>query len=267
MQYTGDRVAFSLFGIDVYWYAIIIVTGMVLALYLVSREMGRRGMDPDNAYDIGLWILPFGVVGARLWYVIFEWHRYDSFLDVINIRDGGLAIQGGIIAGLIVGLVLARKKGFWFPRLSDIIMPGLALAQGIGRWGNFINNEAHGVPTDLPWGVIIDGVSYHPTFLYESLGDILLFFLLVLYTRKWLRRDGQVTCLYFVGYGILRYFVEGLRTDSLMVGDFRVAQILAILGIVVGLVWFIILSKKPDNASIPGKNPYHKKENESFSSL
>lgn len=262
MQYTGDRVAFSLFGIDIYWYAVIIVTGMVLALFLVSKEMERRKMDPEVAYDIGLWILPFGVIGARLWYVIFEWHRYDSLMDIINIRDGGLAIQGGILAGILVGYFVAKKKKIAFLRLTDIVMPALALAQGIGRWGNFINNEAHGVPTDLPWGVIIDGVAYHPTFLYESIGDILLFAFLVLYTRKWLKRDGQVTCLYFVGYGILRFFVEGLRTDSLMFGSIRVAQLLAILGLVVGLIGFFILSKKPANAAIPGKDPARPEERE-----
>lgn len=248
MQYEGSRVAFSIFGIPVYWYAILIVTGMVLAVVLSSKEVKRMGGDEDLIYDLALWVLPLGVVGARLYYVIFEWENYAGDLGkILDIRSGGLAIHGGIIAGLIVGFFFTRKRGIKFFALSDIIMIFLPLAQAIGRWGNFINNEAHGGPTDLPWGVIIDGQKYHPTFLYESIGDFLVFIFLWYFFRNKQKRFGQTTSLYLILYGILRYFVEGLRTDSLWVGSFRTAQLVSIAMVALGLIQFIVQSRKSNN--------------------
>ena len=260
MQYQGSGVAFQLFGIGIRWYAIFIVTGMVLALRLCEKAMQRRGIDGDMIYDLAIWMIPIGVAGARLWYVIFEAHRFHSLWDVLNIRSGGLAIQGGIIAALVTGWFFAKKKKFSFLRLTDLVFPYVALAQSIGRWGNFTNNEAHGGPTSLPWGLIIDGVAYHPTFLYESIGDFLIFLFLYYFSRKKLKVDGQTTCLYLITYGIVRFFVEGLRTDSLMWGPVRVAQALALTGGVIGVIGLILLSKKSPNADIPGINP--KKGNE-----
>lgn len=260
MQYTGDGVAITLFGLEIRWYAVFIVTGMMLALYLLSRQMKRRHIDPDLAYDIALWVLPFGIIGARLWYVLFESARFPTFWSVINLRSGGLAIQGGIMAGLLVALVWSKKKHFSLFRLTDMIAPGLALAQGIGRWGNFTNNEAHGGLTDLPWGLWIDGQRYHPTFLYESVGDILLCLFLFWALRRLVKRDGQATALYFIGYGLLRFFVEGLRTDSLYWGPIRVAQALSLIGIVVGIVALLFFQKQAPNAHLLGKNPADPKE-------
>ena len=248
MEYTGDGVAIRLFGLEIRWYAVMIVTGMIIAIYLAGKEAKRRGFDEEVIYDLAMIILPISVLGARIWYVLFEWERYQGdFLAMINIRQGGLAIQGGIMAGLVTGYFFCKRKNLPFLTLADILFPVVALAQGIGRWGNFFNNEAYGVATDLPWALIIDGQKVHPTFLYESIGDILLFFFLRYYSKNHAKADGQVAMLYFVFYGILRFFVEGLRTDSLYWGEYRVAQILSILGVIIGLVGYYLLSKKKMN--------------------
>lgn len=243
-EYTGDGVAFTLFGLEVRWYGILIVTGMLLAVLLSSREARRKGMSEDIIYDLSLWILPAGVIGARLWYVLFEPQRFSSFWDVMNLRTGGLAIQGGVMAGFLASWLFLRRRKVSFLRVADCIIPFLPLAQAIGRWGNFFNNEAYGYAADVPWAVLINGKPHHPTFLYESIGDFLLFLFLWYALRKQNKKDGQVTALYFVFYGILRFFVEGFRTDSLYFGPLRVAQILALLGLLLGLVGYAVIARK-----------------------
>ncbi len=248
MQYNGSRVAFSIFGVDVYWYAILIVTGMVVAVVGASKLLKKVGGNEDDLYDFSLWVLPASIIGARLYYVIFEWENYaGDLMKIIDIRSGGLAIHGGIIAGVIVGLIFTKSKSIRFFTLSDVVMVFLPLAQAIGRWGNFINNEAHGGPIDLPWAVIIDGQKYHPTFLYESMGNVLIFIILLSFFNKKQKRFGQTTGLYMILYGILRFFVEGLRTDSLYMGPLRVAQVVSIVFIVGGLILFFVQSKKEAN--------------------
>ncbi|MDY3051852.1 MAG: prolipoprotein diacylglyceryl transferase [Ndongobacter sp.] len=250
MSYQGDGVALSLFGLEIRWYAVFIVTGMILAIWLSSREAQRRGIDSENISDLALVMLPVAIVGARVWYVLFEWNnRYaQNPILIFDIRGGGLAIHGGIIASLIVGAVFCKKRKLPFFRMADIIFPYVALAQGIGRWGNFTNNEAFGGPTDLPWALIIDGQKVHPTFLYESIGDVLICLLLIWFTRKKLRVDGQVAMWYLIGYGILRFFVEGLRTDSLMLGGLRVAQLISCAGILAGIAGLVLLSRRPPHS-------------------
>ena len=243
-EYTGDGVAFSLFGIEIRWYAIMIVTGMFLAVLLATREAKKRGYGDEVISDLALWMLPIAVIGARIWYVIFEPQRFSTFLDVINIRSGGLAIQGGIMASLIVIFIFSRRRKLPFFELTDLIAPGLALAQSIGRWGNFFNNEAYGYSTNVPWAVLIQGEPHHPTFFYESVGDFLIFLVLLIFLRRSKKINGRTTMLYFVLYGILRFFVEGLRTDSLYFGNFRVAQILSLCGIGIGILGFFILSTR-----------------------
>lgn len=245
MQYTGSPVAFSIFGIDVYWYAILIVTGMILAVHFSSKEMERRDMDGEVIYDLAFYILPAAIIGARIYYVIFEWNSFGGdILKIIDIRSGGLAIHGGIIASLIVGYIYTKKRKLDFFKISDVVFPFLSLAQAIGRWGNFINQEAYGGPTDLPWALIIDGQKVHPTFLYESIGNILIFAYLLYFLKNKQEFDGQTTFLHFILYGILRFFVEGLRMDSLMLGGVRVAQLVSLSGVLIGIIAIILINKK-----------------------
>lgn len=180
-----DRVAFSIFGIDIMWYAILISLGMVLGILLATKEAKRRGISEDDLSDILLVSLPLSIIGARLYYVIFQWDYYkNNPIEIINIRGGGLAIYGGIIAAYLAAYFMSKKKKINFLDITDLTAPSLALGQAIGRWGNFINMEAHGTETNLPWAVIIDGKSYHPTFLYESLGNFIIFIFLLYYSRK-----------------------------------------------------------------------------------
>lgn len=247
-HYEGDGVFLRLFGLDIRWYAICLVTGMLVGTYLASKEFERRGYSSDTIYDLALWALPAGVVGSRIWYVLFEMDRFPNLWAVLNIRSGGLAIQGGVMAGILVAYLFAKKRQIPFFTLVDCLSPFLILAQGIGRWGNFFNNEAYGYPTDLPWAVLIDGVGHHPTFFYESVGDILIFFFLYAHLRRQKVPKGKTTMLYFLCYGILRFFVEGLRMDSLYFGSIRVAQLLALTGAALGLIGLVWIRKREKEA-------------------
>lgn len=240
-----DRVAFTIFGIEIMWYAILIGTGMLLGILFAERDAKRRGFSTDTLMDILIWALPLSIVGARIYYVVFQWSYFkDNPLQIFNIRGGGLAIYGGIIAAYLTAFVMSKIKKVSFIELADITAPSVALGQAIGRWGNFINQEAHGYETNLPWAVIIDGVGYHPTFLYESIGDALIFIFLYIFARKFQKKNGQVAALYLILYGILRFFVEGLRTDSLYFLGLRISQIVSIVGILIGVfIWFFYKEK------------------------
>jgi len=197
--------------------------------------------------DLALFLIPLGVLGARIYYVIFSWDQYSgNLMDILNIRGGGLAIHGGIIAGILTGFVFSRIKKIDFFKLADTVVLGVPLAQSIGRWGNFVNQEAHGGPTDLPWGIMIDGQKVHPTFLYESIWDLLIF-LFIFLRRKKKKYEGSIIVEYITLYSLGRFFIEGLRTDSLMLGPIRMAQFVSLLGVVVGVVLHIILSKRSKN--------------------
>lgn len=245
MSPTLDRVAFKIFGIEIMWYAILIGIGMLLGIYLAERDARRRGLNPDDLMDVLIWALPLSIVGARLYYVAFEWNQFkDNPIQILNIRGGGLAIYGGIIAAFLTAYIVCRIKKISFIKIADITVPSLALGQAIGRWGNFINQEAHGYQTDLPWAVIIDGVGYHPTFLYESIGDAIIFAFLFYFARKRQKYIGEVSALYLILYGVLRFFVEGLRTDSLYFLGFRISQLVSIAGIILGVfLWFYSRNK------------------------
>lgn len=242
-----DPVAFSVFGIDIAWYGILIVIGMILAILVdMSLIDGRYGFTKDNFLDFVLIMIPIAVITTRLYYVIF--YDLDYYLSnpaqILNFRQGGLAIHGGIIGGIIVGYIYTKKKKIPFYYLADIIAPGLALAQSIGRWGNFINQEAHGGPTDLPWAITVNGVKVHPTFLYESIITFSIFLFLYFYLSKRKKFDGQLFAIYLIVYSIGRFFIEGLRTDSLYFGPFRVAQLVSILGVACGIIIYIVQSKR-----------------------
>lgn len=234
-----DSVAFTVFGIEVMWYGILIALGVFIGIILALKEVKRQGLSEDNFIDMLILAIPAALIGARIHYVIFNWNYYSNNLtQIFNFRGGGLAIHGGLIAAVIVALLFTRKRNMEFWKAADIAAPSIALGQAIGRWGNYLNQEAYGTPTDLPWGIMIDGVSVHPTFLYESIGDFLIFIFLVWYTRKKSKNSGEVFLLYIVLYSLLRIFVEGLRIDSLMLGSIRVAQLISVLSIIIGLYLF-----------------------------
>lgn len=247
MQFNIDPIAFRVFGIPIRWYGILIALGVFLAMLVVDRLSKKEGMDENTISQIFFAALFFGIIGARIYYVIFKWDYYKANPgSILNIREGGLAIYGGIIAGLIAIFVYTRIKRISFFRITDILAPGVILAQSIGRWGNFVNQEAYGYPTDLPWGLIIDGQKVHPTFLYESLGDFIIFIILYkLFSSK--KYDGKITYLYMLLYGVLRFFVEGLRQDSLYIGPLRVSQLVSLLLAVAGLLLLFIKARTKKN--------------------
>ena len=246
-----SRVAFTLFGVDIYWYGLIIGVGFALAVFLALRNAKKHGLVEDDIINILLIAVPVAIIFARLFYVVFYTKNW-TFAEIINIRDGGLAIYGAIIGGMGAAAVYSWVKKINFLALGDLAGPYFALAQAIGRWGNFVNQEAFGYNTNLPWGMTsqpiqnelslmaargVDVNPYlpvHPTFLYESIWNLLTFVLLVILSRK-KKFNGQIFCLYMALYGFGRMFIEGLRTDSLMLGSIRVSQL-------IGLVFFLVFT-------------------------
>ncbi|NLY44435.1 MAG: prolipoprotein diacylglyceryl transferase [Tissierella sp.] len=240
-----DPVAFEIFGLPIRWYGILIASAFLVGTIIAIREAKRKGKDEEILIDLLLFAVPAALIGARIHYVIFSWDLYkDNPMEVFNFRGGGLAIHGGIIAAVIVALIFCkiRKQNFW--EFADITAPSIILGQAIGRWGNYANQEAHGGPTDLPWGIMINGVKVHPTFLYESIWNFLAFVFLMWYSRNKSKVDGEVFLLYIILYSFARYFIEGLRTDSLMWGQFRVAQLISALSILIAAI--ILYRKRKD---------------------
>ena len=239
-----DPVAFTLFGMDIMWYGILIGTGFVLAIIICYKRAPKHGIQSDHILDFAIFLIPASIVGARAYFVIFSWENYaGDFWKILNTRNGGLAIHGGIIAGIIVGLLVCKYHKINFLELADLVLPTVALAQAIGRWGNFFNSEAHGGPTDLPWAIYADGQYVHPTFLYESLWCFALFWFL-LWLDKRRAFPGQLACLYGMLYSLERGLVEQLRTDSLMIGSFKQAQVLSFFVFVFCLALYIILRNR-----------------------
>ena len=238
-----NPVAFTVFGIEVRWYGVLIALGMVLATLLTYKRAPRHGLEPDRVLDFILICIPVGIIGARLYYVVFNWSMYEGdFLKIINLRLGGLAIHGGLIFGIAAAVILCAVWKIRPLNVMDLAVPGVALAQAIGRWGNYFNSEAHGGPTDLPWAVTVNGQTYHPTFLYESIWCFLLFLFLI-YMDNHRRFEGQIFLLYGILYSVERFFVEALRTDSLMIGPFKQAQVLSLSVIIVFTIASVILYK------------------------
>ncbi len=242
-----DPIAFEILGIEVRWYGILIAFGMFLAVLISSRRAPKHGLTDDDVLDLALWMLPAGVIGARVYYVLFNLRYYHTLGEMLNIRGGGLAIHGGLIFGFIAVLLVCRHKKIRTLNMADLIIPSVALAQSIGRWGNFFNGEAHGGPTDLPWGIIVDGVRVHPTFLYESIWCLILFIALSYFDMNMRIADGQTLSLYFIFYSLERFFVEALRTDSLMIGPFKQAQVISLCAIVLGLCLYVYVTRKANS--------------------
>ena len=244
---TPDRVAFTVFGIDIMWYGLLIGIGMVAAVVLSYRRAPKHGLNSERVLDVVLWSIPAGVIGARLYYVLFQWDYYkDHLKSILNIREGGLAIHGGILAGVGLGAILLwkvwKEDGLAY---VDLCIPTIALAQAIGRWGNYFNQEAYGRETTLPWAMMVNGKFVHPTFLYESIWCLLLgCFLIWLADSGRQKFKGQILCLYLMLYSVERFFVEGLRTDSLMIGPLRQAQVISLVLFAAGAAGYALLRKK-----------------------
>ncbi|MBO8176180.1 MAG: prolipoprotein diacylglyceryl transferase [Bacillus sp. (in: Bacteria)] len=248
-----DPIAFSIGPIEVRWYGVIIGIGIVLGYLLASKEAEKRGLDSDIFADLLIWALPISILTARAYYVIFQWDYYSQYPEnIIKIWNGGLAIHGALIGAVVTTIVFARAKHVSFWELMDIAAPSIILAQAIGRWGNFMNQEAYGGEVSrsfleglfLPDWIInqmyINGAYHHPTFLYESLWNLAGFTLLLFLRRVTLRR-GEVFLTYIIWYSIGRFYIEGMRTDSLMLTDtLRMAQIISIVLVVsaIGLIWY-----------------------------
>ena len=240
-----NPVAFEIFELPIRWYGILISMGVIVATLLSTREAKKRGYDEDLIIDLLLFAIPISIIGARAYYVIFSWDKYKgSIKDIMNTREGGLAIHGALIAAVIVTVIYANRKKTSFWTIADICAPGIILAQGIGRWGNYINQEAYGRPTDLPWGIFIEGQKVHPTFLYESIWNVIVFAFLMWYRSNRSKVKGETFLLYAALYSLGRFFIEGLRTDSLMFGNFRVAQLISVASILVSFIIFTYRRKK-----------------------
>lgn len=243
LELNIKRVAFSIFGIDIYWYGIIIALAIMIALLILKLQDGKFGIEFNTILDLAIYLIPISLICARIYYVLFNLQQYtNNPLKIFNLRDGGMAIYGGIIGGLITCIIFCKKRKIKILNMLDYIVPVLALGQAIGRWGNFINIEAHGTETNsiFRMGIIENGtyMEVHPTFLYES---IITFFLAILLlnikdsekikkdSKKQLIRKypGQVTFIYLIVYSFARFFIEGIRTDSLMLFNFRISQILS----------------------------------------
>jgi len=255
-----DPVFIEIGGFPIYWYGVIIAVGAFLGLFIATRESDRLGLQKDLMVDLVVFALPIAILSARAYYVIFEWDRYANgpWWKVFAIWEGGIAIHGALIGAVITAIVFCRVKKVSFWLIADIAAPALILGQAIGRWGNFMNQEAYGgpiseatynnfhqyLPNFIMDNMCIEGVMHHPTFLYESVWNILVFvFLLVL--RRYNPLRGEVFLSYVLTYSIGRFFIEGLRMDSLYVLNtpLRTAQILSII-LIIGAIGLIIFRRK-----------------------
>ena len=263
-----NRIFLQLGPITIYWYAILIMSGVALGLFLAIREGKRMGINPDFFYDLVTYGLPISIVGARIYYVVFMWDYYSVHPeDIIKIWQGGIAIHGAIIAAFIFGYFFCKKRNISVWLTADIAATSFIIAQAIGRWGNFMNQEAHGgvvpgstldaqreflqslfIPDFIVNNMYINGAYYYPTFLYESLWNVIGFFIIILILRKLSKLlVGEIAAFYAVWYSIGRYMVEGMRTDSLMLTEsIRMAQFISILTVVlvVAVVAYRRITKK-----------------------
>lgn len=269
-----NRVALSLGNFHIYWYGVIIALGAVLAVLFCMKKGERLGIQGNDFLDVLLFALPGGIVGARLYYIIFNPSLYvkaGGRIDLgacLNIHKGGLAIYGGILAGTLIVFLVSRHKKIPFPAMVDLCTFGLLIGQIAGRWGNFVNVEAYGGETDLPWRMGIETaqgyLEVHPTFLYESLWNLLGFFLLLLVLEKGLRKfDGMLFLLYLAWYGFGRGLIEGLRTDSLyfFTTGIRVSQLLGFASCALALfLLFWKLKNHPDPGALYVNRPSQTKE-------
>ncbi len=273
LDFNISSEAFRIFNMPIYWYGIIIAFAFFVCVIWAMKDTKKFDLVPDTVIDLMLFATPAAIIFARIYYVIFSWENYSSnLLEIFNTRNGGLAIYGGIIGAIITAYFVARYKKIPTFKFFDFAIPYVALGQAIGRWGNFFNQEAFGTNTSLPWGMTspvtkaylqnnmeqiqqLHGITVnpdlpvHPTFLYESILDLAIFVFLM-----WLRRkkkfDGEVFCFYFITYSLGRAFIEGLRTDSLMLGNLRVSQLLSVLLVIAFGIYIVYKRIKLKNESL-----------------
>lgn len=269
--------------LSIRWYGFLIASAVLIGVTLSQWLARRRHVDPDLLSDLAIWLVLAAIPSARLYYVLFQWQEYAQHPDqIIAIWKGGIAIHGAVIGGLIASLIFARIRRISFWQLADLVAPSLILGQAIGRWGNFFNSEAFGAPTDLPWKLYIplerrplgyeQYAYFHPTFLYESVWDFMVFASLIWLFFWGLKHPsrlkiGTLFLVYLVGYSCGRFWIEGLRTDSLMLGPLRIAQVVSLIQITIGasgLLWLYrlrrplpdVVSVQPqETAAAPGRSP------------
>lgn len=255
------------------WYGLLIASAVLIGVTLSQRLAAKRQVDPEVLSDLAVWLVLAAIPSARLYYVLFQWQEYAANPSkIIAIWEGGIAIHGAILGGIIAALIFARLKQVAFWQLADLVAPSLILGQAIGRWGNFFNSEAFGDPTDLPWKLYIpperrppglDAQYYHPTFLYESLWDLMVFAgLITLFIRdlngKPRLKVGTLALVYLIGYSSGRFWIEGLRTDSLMLGGLKIAQLVSLGAIALGtfgLIWLYRL-RRPLPDVVPSEREF-----------
>ncbi len=258
MFQSPNDVAFYLFKIPVYYYGILMAGSIfagVYAAYFLYKKF-YNPVDAEKIFDMSPFLILIGILGARLYYCLVNYSHYAAYpLEILNIRQGGLSIHGMIIVGIVSLYLFAKRYKMSFLKLCDVLFCGAALAQSIGRWGNFFNSEAFGYPTNLPWKLFIplskrpseymNFEYFHPTFLYESILNLILFIVLLLLFKRCSKRPGVITCLYLIFYSLIRIFVEWFRIDSaLNIANIPIAQVMSFLLIFVAFVWLIVLKKK-----------------------
>ena len=273
LDLTLNRIAFSIFGIDIYWYGLIMATGFALAVIYCLHRTKDYGLANDDVLDITIFSTIGAIICARAYYVIFQWEEFAGDLTrIFDIRQGGIAVYGSLIGAFLTGFIVCKIKKVRFRTMADLASMGFLIGQGIGRWGNFVNIEAFGKNTTLPWGMTSESISnylqsnmaklaeigvtvnpdmpVHPCFLYESIWCIIGFFILnAIYKKR--KFDGEIVLIYTAWYGFERMIVEGLRTDSLMLGKVRVSQLLAGILFVVATITVVLIRKKIKSENNP----------------
>lgn len=252
-----NPILISIGNFSIRWYSILILIGIILGYLIAKKEATRFNIDSEFLFNMVFYMIIFGILGARLYYVVFNWNLYAAKpSSIFKFWEGGLAIHGGIIVGLLTMYIYCKKNNYRLEKMTDLVVPSLLLAQSIGRWGNFFNSEAYGgattfaklqsmhVPQFVIDGMNIGGTYYQPTFFYESIWCLLGFIILIILRRKKNIKVGFLTASYMIWYGLGRFFIEGLRTDSLMFGGIKMAQFVSFLMVIGGILWYCFLLKK-----------------------
>ena len=258
---------------EIMWYSVLLLIAVIVGISLLLREGKKHNYPQDFLFNLCFWTIIFGFIGARAYFVIFNWNQYASDpISIFKIWEGGLAIHGGLIAGFITIVVYCHKYNVRLFKIVDMAVPGILLAQAIGRWGNFFNMEAHGgpvarltlenlhIPEFIINGMNINGIYYHPTFFYESIWCVLGFIVLICVRHYKYLKVGGLTCVYLIWYSVGRFFIESMRTDSLMLGGFKVAQIISFVLFIIGILGLMIQSRKgkfEDSYSEPNHESIH----------